>query len=63
VPSLPDDVNRGHLGRGGFHRWAERVFGDLELGDAIRRSEGLEAPQAREAMLRAISDRYGERPA
>jgi hypothetical protein len=63
LPSLPDDVFRGHLARGDFHRWTERVFGDLELGDAIRRAEGLDATPAREAMLRAISDRYGKSPA
>jgi hypothetical protein len=61
LPSLPDDVFRSHLIRGDFHRWTERVFGDVELGDAIRRAERLEATQALETVLQAISDRYGER--
>ena len=60
LPTLPEDVLRGHLARGDFHRWAERVFADTELADAIRRVEGLEVGRAREAMARAISDRYGD---
>jgi hypothetical protein len=57
---LPDDVFADHLARGDFHRWVERVFGDVEPGDAFRRTEGAEAAKAREAMMRAIVDRYGE---
>lgn len=59
LPDLPDDVFQGHLGRGDFHRWAERVLGDTELGGALRRAEGLEAPRARESIAKVISDRYG----
>lgn len=60
VPDLAEDVFAGHLAHGDFRRWVERVFGDTELGDAFRRTEGLEAAQAREAVVRAILDRYGE---
>ncbi len=60
LPALSDDVLRGHLARGDFRRWVERVFGDADLADAIRSVEGLELPRAREALRRAISDRYGE---
>jgi hypothetical protein len=60
LPRLPDDVFGGHLARGDFHRWVERVFSDAELGDAIRRAERLEGQEAREALARAIWDRYGE---
>ncbi|MCC6195386.1 MAG: HAD hydrolase family protein [Burkholderiales bacterium] len=60
LPDLPDEVLRGHLARGDFHRWAERVFGDFDLGDAFRRAEGLEPAQAGAAMVRAILDRYGK---
>jgi hypothetical protein len=59
LPELPDDVFRSHLARGDFHRWVERVFSDAELGDAIRRAERLEGQEAREAVARAIWDRYG----
>lgn len=60
LPDVSDDVLRGHLTRGDLHRWVERVFGDTDLADAIRGVEGLEPAPAREAMRRAISDRYGE---
>jgi len=60
LPDLPEDVFADHLARGDFQRWVERVFGDPELGDAFRRTEGLEPGKAREAMTRAILDRYGE---
>jgi hypothetical protein len=60
LPDLPDDVFADHFARGDFHRWVERVFGDIELGDALRRTEGLGAAKARGAMTRAILDRYGE---
>jgi hypothetical protein len=59
LPKLSDDVFRGHLARGDFHRWVERVFSDAELGDAIRRAEKLEGQEARQALARAILDRYG----
>jgi hydroxymethylpyrimidine pyrophosphatase-like HAD family hydrolase len=59
LPTLPDDVLAGHLRRGDFHRWAERVLGDSELGGALRGAEGLEAGRAREAIAEAISGRYG----
>lgn len=57
---MPEEVFRDHLARGDFHRWAERVFGDIELGNAFRRAEGLDAVEARTAMVRAILERYGE---
>jgi hydroxymethylpyrimidine pyrophosphatase-like HAD family hydrolase len=59
LPGLPNDVFEGHLRRGDFHRWAERVLGDAELGDALRGAEGLEGARAREAIAKVISDRYG----
>jgi hypothetical protein len=60
LPAVPDEVFAGHLARGDFHRWAEQVFGDAELGDAIRRVEGLGTAAAREMLRRAVADRYGE---
>ncbi len=36
LPHLPEEVFRGHLSRGDFHRWIENVIGDRELGGAIR---------------------------
>jgi hypothetical protein len=60
LPTLADDILEGHLSRGDFHRWIERVFGDDELGDAIRSAEELDASRARKAIARAISERYGE---
>lgn len=60
LPTLSDDVFAEHLTRGDYHRWVERVFGDIELGDEFRRAEGLTAAKARTAMVHAILDRYGE---
>jgi hydroxymethylpyrimidine pyrophosphatase-like HAD family hydrolase len=60
LPRLPDDVFRDHLARGDIHRWAERVFGDTELADAIRRVERLETKEARQELARVIVERYGD---
>ncbi|MGH7389350.1 MAG: HAD hydrolase family protein [Candidatus Rokuibacteriota bacterium] len=58
LPALPDDVVRGHLGRGDFRRWIEDVFGDRELGGAILRLEREDASSVRDALRRVIADRY-----
>lgn len=60
LPELPEDVLQGHLRRGDFHRWIEDVFGDAELGEAIRSLERTRVPSIREALRRVIADRYGE---
>jgi hypothetical protein len=59
LSALPDDVIQGHLARGDFRRWIEDVFGDRELGGAIRRLEGGDVSSVRDALRRAIADRYG----
>jgi hypothetical protein len=58
LPALPAEVFDGHLARGDFHRWFERVFGDRELGEAIRRLEGHGVDDPRREMRRAIEERY-----
>jgi hypothetical protein len=58
LPSLPADVFDGHLRRGDFHRWFEQVFGDRELGQAIRRLEGQHVREPRQQLVRVIEDRY-----
>jgi hypothetical protein len=60
LPGLPDDVVQGHLRRGDFRRWVNDVFGDRELGAAIQHLERGDVSNARNALLRAIADRYGE---
>jgi hypothetical protein len=60
LPGLPDDVVQGHLSRGDFRRWVDDVFGDRELGAAIQHLERGDVSNARNALLRAIADRYGE---
>ena len=59
LPELPDDVVQGHLDRGDFRRWIEDVFGDRELGEAIQHLERGDVSNVRDALLRAIADRYG----
>jgi hypothetical protein len=59
LPALPDDVIKGHLARGDFRRWIEDVFGDHELGAAILRLEQGNVSSVRDALRRAIADRYG----
>jgi hydroxymethylpyrimidine pyrophosphatase-like HAD family hydrolase len=63
IPSLPDDVVQGHLRRGDFRRWIEDIFGDIELGAAICHLEREELPRVRDALLRAVAERYAVRPA
>jgi hydroxymethylpyrimidine pyrophosphatase-like HAD family hydrolase len=58
LPALPEDVLRGHLVRGDFHRWIEDIFGDTQLGGSIRRLERQNVSDARAALLRSIADRY-----
>ena len=60
LPVLPDGVVHAHLARGDFRQWIEDVFGDHELGGAIRRLEQAPLASAREALLGAIGARYGE---
>ena len=60
LPKLPDDVVRGHLARGDFRHWIEDVFGDRELGAAILHLEQGDVSNGRDALQRAIADRYGE---
>lgn len=62
LPALPDDVVQGHLGRGDFRRWIEDVFGDSELGAAIRDVERGGGSSARGALGRVIAERYGGGP-
>ena len=59
LPRLPDDVVQGHLARGDFRHWIENVFGDRELGAAILRLELGDVSNVRDALRRAIEDRYG----
>ena len=59
LPALPDNVVQGHLARGDFRRWIEDVFGDSELGGAIRHLERGDVSSVRDALQRAITDRYG----
>ena len=61
LTALPDDVVQGHLARGDFRRWIEDVFGDRELGGAIQHLEGGDVSNVRDALRRAIADRYGRR--
>ncbi len=49
---------RDHLHRDDFHRWVEDVFGDRDLGDAIRRIEQRDAPSAHESIVSTIRERY-----
>jgi hypothetical protein len=58
LPHVPEEVFRGHLSRGDFHRWVENVLGDREFGEAIRRIERGNASNARESLLQAVHDRY-----
>ena len=58
LPHLPEEVFRGHLSRGDFHRWIENVIGDRGLGGAIRLIEQGNASNARESLLLAVHDRY-----
>jgi hydroxymethylpyrimidine pyrophosphatase-like HAD family hydrolase len=59
IPELPEDVLQGHLRRGDFHRWIEDVFGDGDLGGAIRSLERTQVSDIREALRQVIADRYG----
>jgi hypothetical protein len=58
LPALPAEVFDGHVARGDFHRWFEQVFGDHELGQAMRRLEGPGVDNQRQQMMRAIEERY-----
>jgi hydroxymethylpyrimidine pyrophosphatase-like HAD family hydrolase len=58
LSTLPDDVVLGHLARGDFRRWFEDVLGDRELGGTIRRLEQADFSGTRDALTRAIADRY-----
>jgi hypothetical protein len=59
LPELPEDVVQGHLDRGDFRLWIQDVFGDRELGEAIRHLERRHVSKVRDALLQAIADRYG----
>jgi hydroxymethylpyrimidine pyrophosphatase-like HAD family hydrolase len=59
LPKLPDDMVQGHLARGDFRHWIEGVFGDRELGAAILHLEQGDVSKVRDALRRAIADRYG----
>jgi hypothetical protein len=63
LPAVPDDVVQGHLTRGDFRRWIEDVFGDKELGAAIRQLERGGVSNVRDTLVRAVADRYGGSPA
>ncbi len=58
LSEVPEEVFRGHLRRGDFHRWIEEVLGDDELGKAIRGFEQESVSEARESIRPAIEDRY-----
>ena len=58
LPQVSEEVLRSHMARGDFHRWIEAVFGDHELGDAIRLIEKRDDSNARKLILRMIQDRY-----
>jgi hydroxymethylpyrimidine pyrophosphatase-like HAD family hydrolase len=60
LPALPDDVVQAHLARGDFRRWIEEVFGDYELGAAIRPLEQTDVSTARDILHTAIAQRYGD---
>ena len=59
IPALPDDVVRSHLARGDFRRWIEEVFGDGELGAAIRSLEADDVSNIRAVLRDTIAARYG----
>ncbi len=59
LAELPADVLQGHLARGDFRRWIEDVFGDHELGAAIRSLERGCGPNVRQELIDAIAARYG----
>jgi hydroxymethylpyrimidine pyrophosphatase-like HAD family hydrolase len=63
LPAVPDDVVQGHFTRGDFRRWIEDVFGDRELGAAIRQLERGDVSNVRDALARAVAGRYGGSPA
>jgi hydroxymethylpyrimidine pyrophosphatase-like HAD family hydrolase len=60
LPTLSDEVVGGHLVRGDFRHWIETVFADHELGGAIGRLETDDTAAARDALLRAVGQRYGD---
>jgi hypothetical protein len=60
LPAMSAEVVQAHLARGDFRHWIEDVFGDRELGGVIRRLEQGDLSTAREAMLHAIAQRYGD---
>jgi hypothetical protein len=63
LPVVPDDVVQGHFTRGDFRRWIEDVFGDKELGAAMRQLERGDVGNVRGALARAVAARYGGSPA
>jgi hypothetical protein len=63
LPAVPDDVVQGHLTRGDFRHWIEDVFGDKELGAAIRQLERGDVSNVRDTLVRAVAGRYGGSPA
>ena len=59
LPALPEDVVRRHLAQGDFRRWIEEIFGDRELGAAIRRLEHADGSNVGDVLCDAIAARYG----
>jgi hydroxymethylpyrimidine pyrophosphatase-like HAD family hydrolase len=59
LPALPDDVVRSLFTRGDFRRWIEELFGDAELGAALRPLEGDDVSNVRDVLQDAIAARYG----
>jgi hydroxymethylpyrimidine pyrophosphatase-like HAD family hydrolase len=59
LPALPHDVVRSHLTRGDFRRWIEEIFGDGELGAAIRLLERDDISNVGDVVREAIAARYG----
>jgi hypothetical protein len=49
LPSLSEEALEGHLRRGDFSRWIQKVFGDFRLGGSCRGDQTKRRPQIRSA--------------
>lgn len=62
LPSLSDEALEGHLRRGDFSRWIQKVFGDFRLASEIRAVEIRQGVghkfDPRRAIVKLIKSRY-----